>query len=256
MSLLIERKKIRKAIGRSNLPDLDYTVNPYLGCAHGCIYCYARLYCERRIGENWGRIVIVKENLIETLLEEVRKIKRGIVALSTVTDAYQYIEEKEKLTRETLRILFENRFHVSIQTKSSLVIRDIDLLRENSDKVDVGLTITTLNDEVARVVEPNAPLPSEREKALEKLASEGIKTWIFLGPLLPGENFEDIVELAKETGSILYYDKYRIKPFMISGIAKYLADKAKKTNWNEVFKKMKIYCEERGVIAKSAFQHI
>ncbi|MEM0350333.1 MAG: radical SAM protein, partial [Archaeoglobaceae archaeon] len=160
----------------------------------------------------------------------------------------------EKLSREVLRFLLENGFRVSIQTKSPLVLRDLDIIRENSEKVDVGFTITTLNDDLAKIIEPNAPLPSERVKALRKIADEGIKTWIFLGPMIPGERFEEIVDLAKETKSILYFDKYRIKPFMISGIAKVLADKAKKIDWNQEYIKLKRYCEKNAVIAREAFE--
>ncbi|MEM0350334.1 MAG: radical SAM protein, partial [Archaeoglobaceae archaeon] len=88
MQLLVERRRVKRAIRKSYLPELDYTVNPYIGCAHGCVYCYARLYCEKRIGERWGEIVVVKENILEVLVREVRRIKRGTVALSTATDAY------------------------------------------------------------------------------------------------------------------------------------------------------------------------
>uniref|UniRef100_A0A7J2TKC0 Radical SAM protein n=1 Tax=Archaeoglobus fulgidus TaxID=2234 RepID=A0A7J2TKC0_ARCFL len=251
--MLVLRRKVRKAIGRSKLPELDYTVNPYIGCAHGCIYCYARLYCEKDIADNWGKIVVVKENICEILSRELRNLRRGIVALSTATDAYQLLEEKEKLTRKILGILLENGFRVSIQTKSPLVLRDIDILVENAEMVDVGFTITTLRDDLAKEIEPNAPLPSERAKALKKISMEGIRTWIFLGPIIPGENFEEIVELAKETESHLYYDKYRIKPFMTSGLARELAEKARKFDWYGEFRKIKSYCESLGVSAKPAF---
>lgn len=253
MSVLVERKIVNRAIGKSNLPDIDYTVNPYLGCAHGCVYCYARLYCERRIAENWGKIVVVKENLVRVLKKEIREKKKGIVALSTATDAYQEIEEKEKLTREVLKVLLAHGFHVSIQTKSPLVVRDLDVMLENSQMVDVGVTITTLDSDFAKLIEPSAPLPKERVKAIEKIASEGIKTWIFLGPVIPNEEVEEIIEVAEITKSTLLYDRYRVKPFMKSGIAKKLADKAMKTNWKEVFEKIRELCERKGVIARPAF---
>jgi DNA repair photolyase len=252
-AMLVFRRKVKRAIGKSNLPGLDYTVNPYIGCAHGCVYCYARLYCEKEIAENWGNVVVVKENIPEILSRELKNVKKGVVALSTATDAYQFLEEKEQLTRRILSILLENGFRVSIQTKSPLVLRDMDILVENAEKVDVGFTITTLRDDFAKKIEPNAPLPSERIKALKKISMEGIETWIFLGPMIPGEKFEEIVELAKETESILYYDKYRIKPFMRSGLAKELAEKARKFDWFEEFKKLKNYCEVLGVSVKSAF---
>lgn len=255
MEFLVERKKVSTALGKSNLPGLDYTLNPYVGCSHGCVYCYARLYCDLRIAENWGKIVVVKENIAEVLAKEITKKRKGVVGLSTITDAYQSIEAKERIARELLMMLLENNFEVSIQTKSSLVLRDLDILCEKKELVDVGFTITTLDERIAEVVEPKAPSPSDRVKALEKISAEGIKTWIFLGPIIPGiseESFGEIVEIAKATNSLVYYDKYRVKPFM-SGIAKELAEKAMKTDWKKVFEKIEQLCEKKGVFTKSAF---
>ncbi|MCS7143768.1 MAG: radical SAM protein [Archaeoglobaceae archaeon] len=255
MELLVERKRVSSALGKSNLPGLDYTLNPYIGCSHGCIYCYARLYSEPRIAKEWGKIVVVKENISEILMREMRKKKKGVVGLSTITDAYQSIEAKERITREILRILLENNFKVSIQTKSDLVLRDLDILCDMNKFVDVGFTITTLEDRIAELIEPNAPKPSARVKALEKISAEGIKTWIFLGPIIPEvseKSFEEIVELAKATKSSLYYDKYRVKPFM-SGYSKELADKAKKTDWKAIAERIKELCRVKGVEFTSGF---
>ncbi|MEM4566648.1 MAG: radical SAM protein [Archaeoglobaceae archaeon] len=255
MEFLVERKKVSTALGKSNLPGLDYTLNPYVGCSHGCVYCYARLYCDLRIAENWGKIVVVKENIAEVLAKEITRKRKGVVGLSTITDAYQSIEAKERIARELLMMLLENNFEVSIQTKSSLVLRDLDILCEKKELVDVGFTITTLDKRIAEVVEPKAPSPSDRVKALEKISAEGIKTWIFLGPIIPGiseESFGEIVEIAKATNSLVYYDRYRVKPFM-SGIAKELAEKAMKTDWKRVFEKIEQLCEKKGVFTKSAF---
>ncbi|MEM0203085.1 MAG: radical SAM protein [Archaeoglobaceae archaeon] len=255
MEFLVERKKVSTALGKSNLPGLDYTLNPYIGCSHGCVYCYARLYCDSRIAKHWGKIVVVKENIAEILAREITRRKKGVVGLSTITDAYQSIEAKERIARELLRMLLENNFEVSIQTKSSLVLRDLDILCEKKELVDVGFTITTLDNRIAEVVEPKASSPSERVKALEKISAEGIKTWIFLGPIIPGiseESFGEIVEIAKATNSLVYYDKYRVKPFM-SGIAKEFADKAMKTDWKGVFEKIEQLCERKGVATKPAF---
>lgn len=258
MDILVERRKVSNALGKSNLPGLDYTLNPYIGCSHGCIYCYARLYSEPRVGNNWGKIVIVKDNIVEILAKEIRRKKKGVVGLSTITDAYQSIEAEEGITRELLRILLENNFKVSIQTKSSLVLRDLDLLCSRIELVDVGFTITTLKDEFARIIEPKASPPSERVKALEKISAEGIKTWIFLGPIIPeiSENsFSEIVEIAESTNSVLYYDKYRSKPFMY-GLAKEFAEKAKKIEWNAISEKIRELCRSRGVEFIPAFDDI
>lgn len=258
MDILVERKRVSTALGKSNLPGLDYTLNPYIGCSHGCIYCYARLYSEPRVGKNWGKIVIVKNNIAEVLAKEIKRKKKGIVGLSTITDPYQSIEAEEGITREILRILLESNLRVSIQTKSSLVLRDLDLLCSKKRLVDVGFTITTLKDEFARTIEPKASTPTERVRALEKISAEGIKTWIFLGPIIPEiseDSFKEIVEIAKATNSLLYYDKYRVKPFM-SGLAKEFAEKAKKIDWNAIFEKIKEICRAEGVEFIPAFEDL
>ncbi len=227
------RRKTKTALGKSSIPGIDYTLNPYIGCMHSCVYCYSRLYCN----VEWGKTVIVKSNIAEVLAREVRK-KRGKVTLSTLTDPYQPVERDEKLTRRLLQILLNSSFSVSIQTKSDMVLRDIDLIASHPAKV--GFTITTLNDKLAKAVEPNAPPPSRRVKALERLHSEGVKTMVFLGPILPGyeDDIDEIVELAKATDSVLIYDRYRVKRFMKSGIERELAEKAKKVDWKALARKI------------------
>lgn len=255
--------KVRQALVPSGLPDLDYALNPYVGCGHGCIYCYAREYVrDKMIASNWGRIVVVKENLIDVLRGEVSRLRRGVVGLATVTDPYQQVEREYGLSRAVLEILLPKCFNVSIQTKSDLVLRDLDLLEKWSGKVDVGFTITTLDDATARAVEPRAPPPSRRAWALERIASRGIETWVFVGPVIPGltddpDVLRDVVELAASTGSTLYYDKLRVKKFMYreQGLVKELALKAKSYRWSEVFNRIERLCKKYGVKYKPGFEY-
>jgi len=224
VSVEYRRVRVSSALSRSGLYDLDYAYNPYAGCAHGCLYCYARYYTPyREVAENWGRLVYVKENVVEVLRREARRLKRGVVGVSTTTDPYQPVEEREELTRRGLEVLLSSGFRVSVQTKSPLVLRDLDLLSEHRSLVDVGFTITTLDEEVAKLMEPGAPPPSARAYALRKLASEGIETWVFLGPILRSVNDSEgsirmVAQLAAETGSKLIYDFLRLKP----GLERYL----------------------------------
>ncbi|MEM2223397.1 MAG: radical SAM protein [Acidilobaceae archaeon] len=156
--LTIYISNVKNALSRRGLPDLDYALNPYAGCSFGCIYCYARLYTrDRRAYSNWGDIVIVKANIIKVLEHEVKKLPRGVVGLGTITDGYQTIESIFKLTRKSLEILLEKGFHLSIQTKSPMILRDLDILTANKENVDVGLTLTTLNYEITKFIEPYAP---------------------------------------------------------------------------------------------------
>ena len=224
MSVEYRRVRVSSALSRSGLYDLDYAYNPYAGCAHGCLYCYARYYTPyREVAENWGRVVYVKENVVEVLRREVRRLRRGVVGVSTTTDPYQPVEELEELARGGLEVLLSSGFRVSVQTKSPLVLMDLDLFAGHRELVDVGFTVTTLDDEVARLMEPGALPPSARAHALRRIASEGVRTWVFLGPILRGVNDSEesvrrVAQLAAETGSELIYDFLRLKP----GLEKHL----------------------------------
>jgi DNA repair photolyase len=135
--------------------------------------------------ERWGEFVDVKINAPEVLERELaRSPKKGVILIGSVTDGYQPIEKKYKVTRTILEILAKYDFPVSILTKSDLVTRDIDLLRRFSD-CDVGLTITTLDSEVAKNFEPRSSFPHQRLEALKILHDVGIKTYCFIGPILP-----------------------------------------------------------------------
>lgn len=163
----------------------DYTINPYIGCVHGCTYCYARfmkIYAGHE--ENWGEFVDVKVNAPRVLEREVERKKLGKVWISGVCDPYQPIEKKYKLTRKCLEILSKHSWPVIIQTKSPLVKRDLGLLRTFSD-IEVGFTITTADEEIRKIFEPKAPSIKERIETLKKLHSSGLKTYAMIAPLLP-----------------------------------------------------------------------
>ena len=176
----------RSVLTKSNLPKVDYCVNPYVGCLHACVYCYARFI--RRFtghGEPWGHFLDIKLNAPEVLARELaKKPRRGTVLLGSVTDAYQPSERKHRLTRAILEILLKHDFPVSILTKSDLVVRDMDLLKQFSD-CEVGLTVTSTDESVARSFEPHAPSPKKRIEALGTLHQNGITTYAFIGPILP-----------------------------------------------------------------------
>ncbi|HDJ83372.1 MAG TPA: radical SAM protein, partial [Desulfurococcaceae archaeon] len=115
--------KVKEALSKSGLPDLDYALNPYMGCWHSCIYCYARLYTwYKEIADNWGRIIAVKENIVEVLRREIKYKPRGIVGVGTITDAYQPVEALYEITQKSLKVLFSAGFHASIQTKNPLIL--------------------------------------------------------------------------------------------------------------------------------------
>jgi len=182
----------------------DYCVNPYTGCQVNCRYCYARLFMRRYSGhsEPWGAFVDVKVNAPELLRKQVARAKKGTVWLSSVCDPYQPLEKKYRLTRQCLAILAEARFPVNIQTKMTLVLRDLDII-ERFEEIEVGMTLTTNDERIARMFEPGASPVGERVAALEKIHSRGIRTFAFVGPLLPGGPEGIISALAGHVDKIL-----------------------------------------------------
>jgi DNA repair photolyase len=164
----------------------DYAVNPYVGCQHRCTYCYAR-FMKRFSGhkEPWGEFVDVKINAPGLLCNELNRKPPGRVWTSGVCDPYQPIEKKYELTRKCLEILVACGWPVAVQTKSPLVPRDIDLFRRSAS-IEVGLSVTTADDDIRELFEPNAPSVEERVKALGELYHEGIRTYAMIAPMLPG----------------------------------------------------------------------
>ncbi len=173
----------------------DYVVNPYIGCQHACTYCYAR-FMKRFTGhrEPWGEFVDVKINAPELLRKEIGRKKIGTVWVSGVCDPYQPLEAKYALTRRCLEILGQNGWPVVVQTRSPLVLRDVDILKEASDS-EVGLTVTTADDDIRKLFEPYAPPIEDRLAALNGLHRAGIRTYAMIAPMLPGA--EGLTEALK-----------------------------------------------------------
>ncbi|MHA2265348.1 MAG: radical SAM protein [Candidatus Thorarchaeota archaeon] len=181
------------AISPSRLPGYDYALNPYRGCGHGCSYCYAPdVLREKR---EWGTFVDVKRNIPTILAKEVKRKKKGVVGIGTVTDAYQPIEKKFQVTRFSLEQLLKEDFPICIQTKSDLVLRDSDLITQFSDS-EVGFTIAFLDETTRKLFEPHASPIERRLSALQTLIDEGVRTWAFIGPVLPHISLDELTELA------------------------------------------------------------
>jgi DNA repair photolyase len=183
--VVVKEVLCKSMLSRSGIPAIDYAVNPYTGCEHKCVYCYAR-FMKRFTGhqEEWGEFVDVKVNAPQILARELSKKAKGLVYLSSVTDPYQPLEKKYELTRKCLQKLLAHSFPISIQTKSSLVLRDVDMLAKFSE-CDVGFTITSVDDETRKKCEPCSSPVEERLDALEELHDRNIVTYAFLGPMLP-----------------------------------------------------------------------
>lgn len=222
MSFVLREVEARSVLNKSKI--FDYCLNPYTGCQVGCRYCYAALFMRRYSGhsEPWGEFVDAKINAPQLLKHQLKKAKQGTVWISSVCDPYQPVERRYRLTRQCLMELVERQFPVNIQTKSHLAVRDLDLYTAFRD-IEVGFTITTDDERVARLFEPMASTVQERLEALERIRSAGVRTFAFIGPLLPGSPEKLVERLAGRVDRVLldrlnyvgalkgFYDRVKMK---------------------------------------------
>lgn len=186
-----------RALNPSGLPEYDYALNPYGGCEHGCVYCYAVEHTHAD-PETW-RVVRVKRNIADRLAKEL-PYANGTIGLGTVTDPYQAAEGRFRLSRACLEVLASRGRTVRVLTKSDLVLRDAGLLREMD--AEVGITVTGLDDRISRMTEPGAPLPSARLRALSELIDRGVRAFALVAPLMSSvEGREaELADAIRDTG--------------------------------------------------------
>lgn len=194
----------------------DYAVNCYTGCAHGCVYCYARFASRfSHPRQPWGSFVDIKANAPEVIAREARRKPAGRVVLSSVCDAWQPAEKDCLLTRRCLETLLHYGYEISALTKSALAGRDLDLL--SSGNVDFGVTVTTMDERLTRIIEPGASPTAERLAVLEEAKNKGVRAYAFVGPLLPflsdtEENITSILKALKDIGvDYFYIDKLNLR---------------------------------------------
>jgi DNA repair photolyase len=203
----------KSALNRVSGMPFRWSLNPYRGCTHSCNYCYARLshtYLGMNADEDFETKIIVKTNMPEVLRQELRKPSwtRERVAIGTATDAYQPCEGRYQLTRRCLEALRDHDTPVSIVTKATLILRDLDLLTQLADGpgATVYFTITTLDEAVWRLIEPGTPPPAKRLDVLRRLSEAGVPCGVFLAPILPGitdtgASIEAVAAAAKAHGA-------------------------------------------------------
>jgi DNA repair photolyase len=200
---------VKTALVKSGIPGVEYVINPYLGCGHGCRYCYAvfmKKYARRLQGQPWGSFVEVKVNIAEVLRRELaRKRQRGRALLASVCDPYQPVEGRYRLTRQILAALRDHGWGIDILTRSPLVVRDLDILA-GAAGASVGFSIPTDDEAVRRVTEPQAPSIPARIAALRQVAAAGLRPWVFIAPMLPLSPAH-LIELIAP-----YADRLRVDP--------------------------------------------
>jgi len=235
----------KSLITYNDSPDVGFeaSINPYRGCEHGCIYCYARPYHEYlgfSAGLDFETKILVKEDAPDLLRKELasRRWTPKVLAISGVTDPYQPIERKLQLTRSCLEVLEEFRNPVMIITKNQLVARDVDVLKRMAELkcAAVFLSVTTLDAELARVMEPRTSTPANRLGAIETLAREGVPVGVLAAPIIPGltdHEIHSIVKSAADAGAryagyVVVRLPYAVKELFEGWLEQHFPDRKKK----------------------------
>jgi len=235
----------RSILSKNDSPDIPFTygLNPYRGCEHGCIYCYARPsheYFGLSSGLDFETKIMVKMDAPKLLDEAFRdpKWEPQVIAVSGNTDCYQIVERKLQITRRCLEVFLKYRNPLGMITKNALITRDLDLLKQLAELnlVAVSLSITTLDNQLCRKMEPRTSAPEKRLEAIEKLAAAGIPTGVNVAPIIPGLNDHEmpaiLAEAAKRgatrAGHIMLRLPYALKELFSNWLQQYFPDRANK----------------------------
>lgn len=245
----IQEVEAKSALVKSKIPSADYVINPYGGCAFGCSYCYA-IFMRKFSGhldDRWGQYVDVKINAPLLLRKQISNIYKRknltsypSIIFGSVTDPYQGVEAKYKITQQCLKVLADFKYpgQVSLLTKSPLVIRDVEIIKK-VPQISVGLTITSLDDPISNIIEKSAPPSSVRLHALKTLNQNNISTYVFIGPLLPhfvttSKALETLVVKIKEAGTKeIWFEHLNLSPYIQGRLKEELKGKIK----DQFFKK-------------------
>src|SRR5437867_11637762 len=212
----------KSALNRVQGMPFDWSLNPYVGCAHACSFCFARAYHarfrERDVGAGFDRNIEIRANFVERFWSEVRRRPEGSLAIGTATDPYQPIEGKYRLTRRCLEALVEYPMPTSIVTKGPLVVRDIDVLKKLDERTDltVYFSVPCVDEEIVRKTDPGTARPRQRLRALRMLREAGIDAAVLCMPVLPGiTDSEESLDAAARAASEAGATGFRHRPLKI-----------------------------------------
>jgi len=209
MKTKIFKVRAKSIFTRTKIPGAKWVINQYVGCQHSCLYCYAKFMCRWRPDNygKWGEWVEAKVNAQE--LVKGRYVDGGVY-MSSVSDPYQPIEKKLKLTCEVLKNL-DKRIKLSILTKSDLVLRDIDIFKKFKN-IEVGLTINSFDGSLKKIFEPFSPTNEKRIRALKILKENKIKTYTFVSPIIPGLiDLEDVIKKTKDFTDFYWFEMINLR---------------------------------------------
>jgi DNA repair photolyase len=218
----ISEVQVKELFSKTKLPDADYVCNPYVGCTHKCIYCYAE-FMKRftNHNDNWGDFIDIKK-VSSIKIPEFKE--NQTILFSSVTDPYNSFEKKYEATRKILKKLTGTKAHVEILTKSALVTRDIDLIKQFSN-IKVGISMNTLDDKFRKEIEPYASSVEKRLDVLYKLNAEGINTYVFISPIFPGIcDYESIIEKIYKHTHYICFENLNLRGSYKGRVMNYIKD--------------------------------
>jgi len=249
----IKEIQAKSIITKTNLPEGDFVINPYIGCMHACKYCYAR-FMKRFTGhkEPWGDFCDVKINAPDLIPTDTNKYRNKYITIGSVTDAYQPIERKYELTRKILQKLIPLQPHIDIITKSDLVVRDIDLLKQFKDMI-VSISFSSLDEKVQKELEPFALSPERKIQALKKLHESGIPTALFISPLFPlVTDWKAIINKTKDFVDEYWFENLNLYPSVQPEVFKFLKENYPEfvEKYKEIYAKGSIYWDQEETLIR------
>jgi DNA repair photolyase len=263
----VSEVKTANIMTKSHIPGIDYVVNPYIGCQHGCIYCYAEFMKRftKHTGDAWGEFLDIKRFDLEKI--KSKKFDGKTIMLSSVTDPYTPLEAKYQNTRMVLERLVTTNAEVSILTKSKLVERDIPLFKQFRN-IHVGVSLSTLDSSVQATTEPRASKPLDRLDALKRVASHGISTYIFVSPIFPGlTSWQEIVDYASSFTDDFRFENLNFRSHNISRIFSFISSdhpnlaalyervRHDSSSWDTMAADIESYCKSSNVKCRVEFHH-
>jgi len=265
--LIVNQIAVKSCLTRTKLPGADFVVNPYIGCQHRCLYCYAD-FMKRftNHAEPWGTFIDIKKcaNTIKP-----NSLNGKLVLLSSVTDPYTPLEEQHKVTRGLLEQLLNSGADLSILTKNAMVVRDIDLFKQFKN-AGIAMSMNTLDDGFCKDIEPFASSIQDRMRALQALHESGLHTSVFISPVFPGiTDYKAIIEKCRGFVDEFWFENLNLYPSSFDKIMRYIQQKRPDLAglyksiyvdkdlqfWHDLEKEIVDYCTDAGVNHKMYFHH-
>ena len=263
----INFREVKSILTKSKIPNVDYVINPYIGCQHGCIYCYAEFmkrFTDHK-GEKWGEFLDIKH--FDFFKIKPEKYNGKSILLSSVTDPYLPSENKYRITRQILSHLLGTTAHISILTKSSLMKRDFDLLTQFKN-IEVGVSLNTLDEHISRILEPLASHPFNRLKVIQEAKDLGLNTYVFISPFFPFiTDYKHIIKQSRDFTDYYRFENLNFRPHNVPRIYHFIQQnfpqhlsfykdlKKSPEMWDPIEEEIHTFCKKQKIPYKMSFHH-